>query len=109
MDVTSGFLDVTRRAVGVNNTIPRYDCIRMKSLDLIHCAQRLDPGLFIALREIEVRVVIDDTPDIAWPIEGICRAVVCCVSVWPSSTTFSSSRDSASPSMTSGTANCDGT
>jgi hypothetical protein len=62
MDVSSGFLDVTRRAVGVKNTMPRYDGIRTKSLDLIQCAQTLDTGLFIALREIEVRVVIDGIP-----------------------------------------------
>jgi hypothetical protein len=31
----------------------------MKSLDLIQRAQPLDPGLFIALREMEVLVVIE--------------------------------------------------
>src|SRR5260370_10548733 len=44
-------------------------------------------------------------------IEGACSAVVCFVSVWPSSTTLSSSpsRCMVSPSRTSGATNCDGT
>src|SRR5260370_31203766 len=45
------------------------------------------------------------------PTEGTCSAVVCFVSVWPSSTTLSSSpsRCMVSPSRTSGATNCDGT
>ena len=62
MEVSPGFVDVTRRAVGVKDTMTSYDCFRMKSLDLIQRAQPLDPGLFIALCEIEVRVVIDGIP-----------------------------------------------
>ena len=62
MDVSSGFLDVRRRAIRVTDTMPRYHCTRVQGLDLIQRAQPLDPGLFIALREIEVRVVIDCIP-----------------------------------------------
>ena len=62
MEVSAGFADVTRRAVGVEDTMTSYDRFRMKSLDLIQGAQPLDPALFIAFREIGVRVVIDGIP-----------------------------------------------
>ena len=62
MEVSPGFVDVTRRAVGIKDTMTSYDYFRMKSLNLIQRAQPLDPGFFIALREIEVRVVIDGIP-----------------------------------------------
>src|SRR5580704_15450511 len=52
MEVSAGFVDVTRRAVGVKNTMTSYDCFRMKGLDLIERAQPLASCLFIALREI---------------------------------------------------------
>jgi len=57
--ISPGFVDVSRRTVGVKNTMTSYDSFRMQSLDLIQRAQPFDSGLFIALREIGVRVVID--------------------------------------------------
>jgi hypothetical protein len=62
MEVFPGFLDVTKRAVGVKDTMTSYDCFRMMSLYLIQRAQPLAPGLFIALGEIEVSFVIDGIP-----------------------------------------------
>ena len=62
MEVTSGFFDVTRRAIGVKHAMTCYHCSRMQGLDLIQRAEPLAPGLFIALREIEVRVVVDSIP-----------------------------------------------
>ena len=62
MDVLSGFIEVTRRAVGLKHTVAGYHGSGIEGCDLIQCAQPLAPGLFIALRKIKVRVVINCIP-----------------------------------------------
>jgi hypothetical protein len=59
------FLDVT---IEVKHTMTGYHCSRMQGLDLIQRAQPLAPGLFIALREIEVRIC-------SWKLQPF---LVCC-------------------------------
>ena len=39
-----------------------YHCSRMQGFDLIQRPQPLTPGLFIALSEVRVRVVVDRIP-----------------------------------------------
>ena len=50
---------MTRRAVGIKHTMAGCHGIRMQSLNLIERARPLASGLFIALGEIGMRVVID--------------------------------------------------
>jgi hypothetical protein len=45
--VTSGFLDVTRGAIGVKHTMTGHHCSRMQGLDVIQRAEPLAPGVFI--------------------------------------------------------------
>src|SRR6266850_920631 len=61
-DVASSLLDVTRRAVGLEHAMSRHDCFRLQGLDSIQRSKPLVPGLLVALREIEVRVVVDAIP-----------------------------------------------
>src|SRR6266403_4442311 len=58
-EVGAGFLDVTRRTVGIKHTMTGYHGFRMQSLDCIKRSQSLAPGLFIALSQIGRCVVID--------------------------------------------------
>jgi len=58
-EVGAGFLDVTRRAVGIKHTMTGYHGFRMQGLDCIKRSQPLAPGLFIALGQIGMCVVID--------------------------------------------------
>ena len=51
MEVRPGFLNVTRRAIGVKHPVTGYDCLWMQGFDLIPGAQPLAPGILIALRE----------------------------------------------------------
>jgi len=61
-NVTSGFLDVTRRVIGVKHTMAGYYGSRMQGLDFVQRAQPLLPSFFIALSEIGVSVVVDSIP-----------------------------------------------
>src|SRR6267378_137093 len=61
-EVGAGFLDVTRRAVGIKHTMTGYYCSRMQGLDLIERAEPLTSGLFIAFCEIRVGIVVDRIP-----------------------------------------------
>src|SRR5262249_7146831 len=58
-NISASFPNVTRRAVGIKHAMAGYHGIRMQSLNLIERAQPLVSGLFIALGEIGMRVVID--------------------------------------------------
>jgi hypothetical protein len=58
-NVTSGFFDVARRAIGVNYAMARDDRSRMQSFDLIEGEEPLAPGFFVGFGEIGVRVVVD--------------------------------------------------
>src|SRR5215831_15343298 len=62
MEVGSGFLDMTRRAIGVKHAMARYDCLGMQGLDLIQRTQPFASGIVIALSQVRVRVVIDSIP-----------------------------------------------
>ena len=61
-NVAPSFVDVPRRAVRLKHTVTGDQHSRLQGLDLIQCREPFAPGFFIALREIEVRVVIDSIP-----------------------------------------------
>ena len=58
-DVTARFLDVTGRAIGIKHAMTGYHRFRMQSLYFVERAKPLVPGLFIALGEVGMRVVVD--------------------------------------------------
>src|SRR5260370_4463468 len=76
MEVSPSFLDVQRRAIRVEHAMSGNYCLRTQSLDRIQRAQPLTSGLFVALREIRVGIVVDRIPEITKQIEGTCSAVV---------------------------------
>ena len=51
--------NMTWGAIGIDHTVTGHDCLRMQRLDFIERSKPLAPSLFVALREIKVRVVID--------------------------------------------------
>jgi hypothetical protein len=57
--MVGGFLDMTRRAIGIKHTVAGYYSSRMQGLDFVERAQPLAPSLSIALGEVEVRVVVN--------------------------------------------------
>ena len=59
MEVTSRFLDVARRAIGIEHAMTSDHCFRMQGLDFVERAEPLTASLSVALREIKVRVVVD--------------------------------------------------
>jgi hypothetical protein len=48
--------------MGAEDAMTGYHCSRIQALDLIQRVELLAPGVFIALREIGVRVVIGSIP-----------------------------------------------
>ena len=58
-DITARFLDVMGRAIGIKHAMTGYHRFRMQSFDFIERAKPLVPGLFIALGEIRMHVVVD--------------------------------------------------
>src|SRR5216684_5913359 len=111
MEVSPSFLDVQRRAIRVEHAMSGNYCLRTQSLDGIQRAQPLTSGLFVALREIRVGIVVDRIPgDHQTNRRHMQRSGVLRVGM-ASSTALSSSpsRCMVSPSRTSGATNCDGT
>ena len=86
MKIPSRFLDVTRRAIRIEHTMSSDYCLGMKGFNFV-------ASFFIALREIEMRVVVTQSPDTTKSMEGTYSAVDLDVSVRPSSSTFSSQKD----------------
>src|SRR5215471_524083 len=67
-EVTARFLDVARRAIRIEHAMTGDYCLWMQRLDFVECAEPFVPRRLVALREIEVRVVVDaiagyDQPD----------------------------------------------
>ena len=58
-DITTGFLNMTRRAIGVEHTMTGDHYSGMQALDLIQCAEPLAASFYTAFREVGVSVVID--------------------------------------------------
>ena len=59
MKITSRFLDVTRRAIRIEHTMSSDYCLGMKGFNFLERQKPLAASFFIALGEIQMRVVID--------------------------------------------------
>src|SRR5258708_32307266 len=59
MEVSPSFLDVQRRAIGVEHAMSGNYCLRTQSLDRIQRAQPLTSGLLVVISTIRVVLVVD--------------------------------------------------
>jgi hypothetical protein len=57
--VMPSFLDVARRAIRIEHTVPWNHGLRLEEFDFVECLEPLLAGSFVALGKIEMRVVID--------------------------------------------------